>query len=868
MSFLLQIIQNCLSSDNILRNKAEQELLKCCDQDLFQIFTQLCNMISEESTPDTVCLFIGTFIKHIFSTNKYISIWNTFSQEQISLIKNSFLSNLASEKSQIKKTCSLTIAAMAKVEIPKGWDIIDVICKASVHENINYKITSLKTLQNILDFIGNDILKPYDKQSILGALTSNMSTNESVEVINEAIIGFSKIIPFVEDNFKNEKERVFMINLLLQLLNPSFVSKVSLSENIQKNILICLTDIIKYYAFHITNNFSDIANMSFYYFNCKNILLSTLAIELWATVCDEEIKMDKKFITDNYQDNLNDSIIRVIQSRKYNSFEEEDEWTPTKAAVILLSDLVNNGNLKITNRMLGYISECLNNDLLNKFDKKEKNLIKDEIIKALIIKENVYLIYRGILSSNDIEDNIIENSLVKIINELKNESNIPIAYTISLCLAVICKNHFNIINKSQKIFDNFIEEMIKILEFHFNNKKIIDGLLLSIKHTIKNADIYYFNKHLVNILVILIRIAYDKKSYNKDLNITEMSMFLIGKIIENCENTKENRNIIQSFFADLYTRFLNSLNPNNFSEKEEQICYQNCLLGLIVSCGGEYQKIKMDLTQFTSVYNFIEQCLQQRGCLFEEALLALGSMAYFGWELFSHINNNVMKYILFSLKERQDYQLCYQGLLAADDVIRCVGKESIAIIPNIVNEMKNIINDPNIPRGLRIKCFGLYNDIFMTEDISNQAYVDDVLPLLINGMRTSVEPPASNMDEDELEYLNELREKIVELVTGVFLFLNCHNKTNYFSQYIDGFIKYLSKIVEPEFNCKLDLIFDICGLLGDLYKYFPGSVELYLSPNSMKIIVEKLEQSPNPEHKELLNYTKEIMKELISNYML
>ena len=182
--------------------------------------------------------------------------------------------------------------------------------------------------------------------------------------------------------------------------------------------------------------------------------------------------------------------------------------------------------------------------------------------------------------------------------------------------------------------------------------------------------------------------------------------------------------------------------------------------------------------------------------------------------------------------------------------------------------MKNIINDSNIPRGLRIKCFGLYNDIFMTEDISNQAYLDDVLPLLINGMRTSVEPPTSNMDEDELEYLNELREKIVELVTGVFLFLNCHNKTNYFSQYIDGFIKYLSKIVEPEFNCKLDLVFDICGLLGDFYKYFPSSVELYLSANSMKIILEKLEQSPNPEHKELINYTKEIMKDLISNYML
>ena len=852
MSLLLQIIQNCLSNDNILRNKAEKELLNFCDQNLYKILSELCHMIEEESTPSKVCLFIGTFIKHIFSAKKYISIWNTFSQDQITSIKNSFLGSLASKKSEIKKTCSLAIAAMAKIEIPKGWNIIEVICKASIHENINYKITSLKTLQNILDFVGNDLLKPSDKQSILGALTSNMSTNESVEIINEAIIGYSKIIPFIEDNFRNEKERVFMINLLIQILNPNYINKVSLSENIQKNVLICLTDIIKHYFIFLLNNFSDIANISFYFFNSNNILLSTLSIELWSTVCDEEIKLGKKTITSNFQDNLNDSIIRVIQSRDYHSSEEEDEWTPSKAVVILLSELVFNGNNNITKRMLKFISECLNDDLVNKFEKDENNLTKGEKIKALIVKENAYLIYRGILFSNIIEEIVIENSLKKIISELKNESNIPIAHSISLCLTVICKNHFNIINKSQKIFDNFMNEMIKILEFHINNKKIIEGLFLSMKHIISNAESYYFDNHLVNILLILIKIAYDKNSYNKDLNITQTSMFLIGKIIEKCENTKENREIIQSFFADLYTRFQNSLNPSSFSEKEEQICYQNCLLGIITSCIGEFQKISMDLTQFISVYNLIDQCLQQRGCLFEEAVLALGSLAYFGWELFSHINNKVMEYILFSLKERQDFQLCYQGLLAADDVIRCVGKENVNIIPNIVEEMKKIISDSNIPRGLRIKCFGLYNDIFMTEDKSNEAYLEDVFHLLVNGMSTSVDPPTKNMDEDELEYLNELREKIVELLTGVFMFLNCQNQTFYFSKYIDGFVKYLSRIVEPEFNCKLDLICDICGLLGDLYKFFPGSIELYLSSNSMRIIIEKLEESPIPEHKELL----------------
>ena len=63
-------------------------------------------------------------------------------------------------------------------------------------------------------------------------------------------------------------------------------------------------------------------------------------------------------------------------------------------------------------------------------DNKKQNqnvaLTQDEKIKALIIKENAYLIYRGILYSKDIDSEIILNSLNKIINELKNNSIIPI----------------------------------------------------------------------------------------------------------------------------------------------------------------------------------------------------------------------------------------------------------------------------------------------------------------------------------------------------------------------------------------------------------------------------------------------------------
>ena len=858
MSLIIQLIENCLSPDNIIRSKAEKDLLNCCDQNLFEILSQFSKFIADDSTPSKIRQFCGTFLKHIFSNEKYISKWYLFTPDQKNVIKNSLLGSLASENDETKRTCSMAIASLAKVEIPKGWNIIEIICNASGHQNINYKMTALITLQNIIDYLGNEKLKDDEIKKILLSLTTNMSTNMPTQIINQAIIGFTKIIPIIDKFFANEGERNFMINLLLELLEPNYINKVNLNESIQKNILICVTDIVKYYASYLQYSFSKIADMSFRYFTCNNQLLSTFAIELWCTICDEEEKNKKIIITSNYEDSLVDCILRVIQTREVNkNFEESDEWTPTKAVVILLSGLVYFGHKKILDKMLKFISECFSNELVIKFDQNLENLTPNEKIKALIIKENAYLIYRGILYSNNIDPDIIKSSLQKITNELKNDAIIPIGKSIALCLIVICNCQFSLINDSQKYFDNFMFEILYLLDKHINNKIILNCLCLILKHILGNAYPEYFNKHLTNILSILLKISYDKNSYNKDLNITSTSMFLIGKIIEICEDTDENKKIIQLFFSEIYSRFQQSL-TQNYLDKERQICYQDCILTIIDSC-SQFQKITMDANQMICLYNLIDQCLQQRGFLFEEAVSALGSLSFFGWDLFSNIYNNVIKYILFSLEERQNYQLCYQGLLASDDIISSVGQENISIIPQIVEKIKKILNDPNIPRGLKIKCFPLYHDIFLIQDPSIGDYLQDVIKLLVEGMNSSIEEPKEDIDLDTLEYLSELRAKIIELLTGVYSFLVGQNQVNVFSPYIDGFIKYLSKIVKPEYKPDESLIAEVCGVLADIYIQYRSAVELYFEWDSLDIIFKCLENSSNPKYCEIFRYGKQTL---------
>ena len=294
----------------------------------------------------------------------------------------------------------------------------------------------------------------------------------------------------------------------------------------------------------------------------------------------------------------------------------------TKASMILISCLAQVGNKNLVDRMLSYISECLNNEIMKKADINFQNMTKEEKINALFIKQNAFLIYRGVLSYEKINSEIIMSSLQKIILELKNINSLPIGESIAYCLLYICKYHFNLIKEEKKIFEEFLEQILQLLEMHIENKKIEFIFLYVMKYIIMKGNPQYFDKYLTIIINTLMKIAYSKNSYNKDCNLALYSLYLTGKIIENCENTDENIKIIQMFFSKLYSLFQESLNKNNFNTQEEQNNYQNGIISIITSC-SIFKKITMNALQITSVYKLIEQSIIQRNELFQEALCCL-----------------------------------------------------------------------------------------------------------------------------------------------------------------------------------------------------------------------------------------------------
>ena len=93
----------------------------------------------------------------------------------------------------------------------------------------------------------------------------------------------------------------------------------------------------------------------------------------------------------------------------------------------------------------------------------------------------------------------------------------------------------------------------------------------------------------------------------------------------------------------------------------------------------QYPKnLSMNIIQIKSVYCLIEQTITSKRTIFRSDLL-LGNFTYFGWELFSNINDQVMNYLSYiniSLEDKIYFTLYFQGIIATSNIINELGNDS------------------------------------------------------------------------------------------------------------------------------------------------------------------------------------------------
>ena len=180
---LITILQDALSGDKSLRDKAEADITRLADENFGLFLLNLSIQISNEEVPKTLRQISATIIKNMITKTQYTNQWNKLEREQKEKIKFYLLSTLASKEVEIRKAAGMSIAGICKVELPqKQWlDIFNILIGTSLNENLYIQLSSVTTLTFIFQDISISDIPDNTVASILDCFYNILNKDTSVE---------------------------------------------------------------------------------------------------------------------------------------------------------------------------------------------------------------------------------------------------------------------------------------------------------------------------------------------------------------------------------------------------------------------------------------------------------------------------------------------------------------------------------------------------------------------------------------------------------------------------------------------------------------------------------------------------------------
>ena len=198
---------------------------------------------------------------------------------------------LASTNSQAGQAAAQVIASIASIELPHDqWPELMPVLVRNVSEGGDHlKQASLTTIGFICESQDTELRSSLVQHSnaILTAVVQGARKEESnLEVRLAAIHALGDSLEFVDNNFKNEGERNYIMQVICEATQAA-------DSRIQQGAFGCLNRIMALYydlmRFYMEKALFGLTIMGM---KSEEEDVAKLAVEFWSTVCEEEIAIE------------------------------------------------------------------------------------------------------------------------------------------------------------------------------------------------------------------------------------------------------------------------------------------------------------------------------------------------------------------------------------------------------------------------------------------------------------------------------------------------------------------------------------------------------------------------------------------------
>ena len=741
------------------------------------------------------------------------------------------LSSLASKHKEIRTSTSSVIASICKIEQPimKNWpDLINSLVKNCFNEDLNLKLAAIETLGYVCEEINIKGIDTTTVDQILNSFIQNLINCNDINIAIQVLKSLFHTVKLAEKNFSSEKELNIIMNSIF-----SVVEKFQTNEEILEKTAMLFIEIIgtsNYYKY-IYPFFEQIIKFAFNIvtaYETSNEKLSLFGIEIICSIGDEEAKIDNTskisisdFISGNYKNNSNcyfNKISNQLQELiiKYvkvpDEDEDENEWNLSKGCLYILSLLVKIADLNNINNFFKQLGDQI----------KNCNNVNDKCKCWYLLSSALYTIYKNEMYS------LISNNLNNICKDLNNNAEVKLQKSSSFLLIQITKLYPKILDSNK--LNQIISLLLNCLKN--SNPSIYQNIFIILQNIIKsNGDLQtnkssntlsnYFDDIIRGIFIPATKEAI---SNSENTKLALSRLITIGTLIDYSSHDKQEKimEILLQFLQEIestYTQFQNMISNGASQEKIFQIQdYYYTLLRIIFN---KYKsQINLDLGK--KIWELTDNIFKFRKTVFEEANLALASLATNMKESFYEIFKNYYPFIEFSIKSYNISSLCQSGLVALQNSIHSIKKNVENNANDIITVLIDVCTSNDVSRGNKTIAISCLGEIAINIGLKFSDYLSSVMQLLFSACEMGVNIN-ENEEEDTIEFIKNLRYELI--MTFTCIEFSVEDKTELLNPYIQNIFIFFKSIVndkvcmnEKILKCMLNFVVDIINIYGEEIK--------------------------------------------------
>mmetsp|Transcript_2074 Transcript_2074/g.2938 ORF Transcript_2074/g.2938 Transcript_2074/m.2938 type:complete len:868 (-) Transcript_2074:237-2840(-) len=848
MADLTATLLGAQSPDPQIQKPAEDALKNAETSNLPEFIGALATQLATEGIDVTARQLAGLHLKNLLiARDSSLQLmrhdrWKALDAGVRTQVKSLLLAALRSTEKPVRQAAAQACAEVAAIELPfKQWpDFISTMMEnvSGAQQPDEAKISSLEclgyTCERIAEIDGAPELEPDTTNPMLTAIVDGIRVDRPNPIRLAAAKALRNSLLFTQKNMEQKMERDMIIKTICEATQ-------STDAAVREAAYDCICQVAYLYYEKLNDYMETFLTLSFRAIKTDEEHVAKQAVEFWSTLCecemeilDENAELAERDLppertcvkyVENAMPHLGPILLETLTK------QEED------------ADLDDEGmNLSMAGtRCLRLVAQTVEDSVLQVVMPFVTQNIKNTEWR---LREAATMAFNCVLEGPSLRSlGQYVNQSVPILLEALNDPVELVRDTTANTIGLICELHVRSI--PELTFPALVDSLMsKLTEaprvskqaayaIHNLGAAFASDNTGSISGT--NAISGYMPMLLQNLLTVADREDAD------ELSLRESAFQALSVLIQ--YSAPDCRPLYVQFLPAMIDRLNKSFQMQIISstDRDQRDSLQGGICGILHTLFFKLEKDDIAPNGDLIMLNLLNVFQQKNSSCHEEAYCAVGALADKLEEDFEKYLQALDPFLMAGLHNAEAFRVCTVAVGLVGDLCRSVEMKILPYCDNIMQALLLMLQNQDLHRSVKPPVLACIGDIAVAIGGEFGKYMNVSMAMLTQAAQTR----APEDDEDLIEYVNTLREGILEAYTGIVSGLVDGDKLQGLAPFVEKILEFL-ELIASDTNRDLEVLSKAVGLLGDLANAMGSSIRELLQKDFVSYLMHASQQTGDP----------------------